>query len=172
MAFDAAYDLIKPVIDEKKFRKNNYHTLEGLSKFTLERLNSSKLKKQQFQSQILGNYQSGRLVDEEGEVENEDEYEDVDDYDDDDDDDDDDQTTDDPYASDDDEDQDLNNDEIDIQDCENYDVLEGIVLDSSNTSFHGMLAEEQVVPSKLNSYFKVRTDRDDKIVYISKSIAC
>lgn len=155
MAFNTAYHLIKLVIDEKKFQKTNCHTLEGLSKFTLERLNSLKLKNQQSQSRTRRNYRSSRLVDEEREVESEDEYEDVDDDDDDDDDDD-------PYVSND--DKDLNRD--------NDDVLEGIVLDSSNTSFHGMLTEEQVTPSRLSSYFKVRRDRDDEIVYVSKSTAC
>lgn len=168
MAFDAAYDLIKPLIDEKLFRNNKYHTLEGLCKFTFKSLNSSKLKNNPSESSNFDDYQSDGLVDEKEEFDTEDEDEDESD------DDEPSEKNEDMVDSDgsDDDGQSKDIREADNQDDATDDVLDRIVVGSLNTSFHGLLAEEQIAPSKISSFFKVRRDDEEKFVYISKSTAC
>jgi hypothetical protein len=142
-AFAAAYDLIKPLIDEGAFQRKGFRTMASLSKFTIRHFQMSKLKDRL--SQQLSDDQSEES-DSEEEKEEEEEQE--------------------VYEGDDDTENQCNGEEEEEQ------GLAEVLLDSSDASFKGMRVKESINSSQADSFFKVRRPNDTADVYIHKQTAC
>jgi hypothetical protein len=165
-AFVAAYDLIKPLIDEKVFKRKEYDTIGGLSKFIFKRFHASKLGVRS--SQQMFRSQSHESTSDWKGTKDDDEYEDED--------------VDEDESESESEDEAGENSEheeeeelheidpsIDTEDKEEKsESLEHIILDSSDASFRGMRVKESIEPSQVNSYFKVQREKDSTNVYIHK----
>lgn len=149
-AFVVAYDLIKSLIDEKVFKRKGYDTMGGLSRFIFKRFHASKLTVRP--SQQLFHRQSDESTNDQEDAGDDDEDED--------------------QEENEGEEESESEDEAEDEDKEDQsEILENIILDSSDASFRGMRVKESIEPSQANSYFKVQREKDSSNVYIHKQTA-
>ena len=158
-AFLAAYDLIKPMINQRVLKANGYGTIDGLSRVIRKRFHSSKIRTPSSQQPLDSKSSESESDQDDDEDAYEDQNEDEDDSDED------------EEESDEDEGASGSDVDVDVEEEEQNESLEHIVLDSSDISFKGMRVKESIEPAKANSYFKVQRNSDNTNVYIHKQTA-